>query len=304
MNNFRPDKPWSNPYLLLTITALIWGGNAVAGKLAVGHVSPFLLTWLRWLVAIGILLPFAIAHLKQDWQEIRKNLGYLILLGIIGFAFFNNLMYLALNYTSAINVTIEQSSMPLIVFLLNYLFYRTKVTFFQIIGFTLTLLGVVITVTRGDLGGLLIQTFNIGDLIMIAAVMFYGIYSVLLKNKPDIHLFSFMTVLGLAAFLGTTPLVVYEAASGSLIWPDFQGWCIVIYAAVFPSFVSQTLWVLGLGKLGSNRAGVFISLVPVFGALLAVLILGEAFKLYHALGMALVLGGISLAQKNAAIRPA
>ena len=294
--------PLAHPYVLLTITALVWGGNAVAGKLAVGHVSPFLLTHLRWMFACAVLLPFGLPHLRREWLEIRANLPFLVTLGIIGFAIFNNLMYLALNYTSAINVSIEQASMPLIVFALNYVLFRTRVTAYQVIGFIITLLGVLLTATRGDLLSIANQNLNVGDVIMLGAIMVYGIYSVFLKNKPQIHLLSLMSVLAIAAYIGTIPFAAYEYSSGSLIWPDFQGWGVVIYAALFPSLVSQLFWVMGLEKIGSNRGGLFINLVPIFGALLAIVILGEKFQLYHALGLTFVLGGIALAQKTTAIR--
>lgn len=291
-------SPLTNPYFLLAVTAFIWGGNAVAGKLAAGHVSPFLLTWLRWLVASAVLFPFAWPHLKRDWPVIRNHLPFLAVMGATGFAIFNNLMYLSLNYTSAINVAIEQASMPLLVFVLNYLIFRTRVTTYQVIGFAITLIGVAVTVTRGNLLTINQQQLNIGDLYMLAAVMFYGIYSVFIRSKPDIHLLSFLAVLGLSAFVATIPFLVYEIVTDSLLWPDMQGWGVVIYAAILPSLVSQLFWVMGLEKIGSNRGGVFINLVPIFGALLAIVILGEQFHLYHAAGLVLVLGGIALAQRN------
>lgn len=286
-----------HPYVLLTITALVWGGNAVAGKLAVGHVSPFLLTHFRWILACAVILPFAWPHLKRDWPVIRRHLPFLCVLGITGFAIFNNMMYLALTYTTAINVAIEQASMPLIVFALNYLLFRTQVTLFQVIGFIITMVGVIITATRGDIFSLASLDLNIGDLIMLGAIMVYGIYSVFLKNKPDIHLLSFMSVLAIAALFGTIPFVLVEYANGATLFPDLQGWGVVVYAALFPSLVSQLFWVMGLEKIGSNRGGLFINLVPIFGALLAILILGETFQLYHAIGLGLVLGGIALAQR-------
>lgn len=290
---------FTNPYLLLTITALVWGGNAVAGKLAVGHVSPFLLTFLRWIIACCVLAPFAWPHLKKDWPKIRERLPFLIILGVVGFAVFNNLMYLALNYTTAINVSIEQASMPLIVFGLNYILFRTRVSTFQVIGFAITLTGVAVTATRGNLFSIAEQNLNFGDILMLGGILVYGIYSVLLKNKPDIHVMSFILVLGMAAILGTIPFAAYEYAIGATIWPDTKGWGVVVFAGLFPSLVSQLFWVMGLEKIGSNRGGLFINLVPIFGALLAVLILGEKFQLYHAIGLVLVLGGIALAQKTA-----
>ncbi|MEL7429131.1 MAG: DMT family transporter [Pseudomonadota bacterium] len=289
----------TNPYVLLTITALVWGGNAVAGKLGAGHISPFLLTLLRWIIACLVLLPFALPHLKRDAGVIRENFWFLFLLGATGFAVFNNLMYLALNHTTAINVAIEQASMPLIVFALNYILFRTRITLFQIVGFAITLIGVAVTATRGDLLSIATLDLNIGDVMMICAIMFYGIYSVLLRKKPQMHLFSFLFVLGLSALVTTIPFAGFEYATNRLLWPDLQGWGVVFYAALFPSLVSQLFWVMGLEKIGSNRGGLFINLVPIFGALLAVLILGEKFQLYHAVGLALVLGGITLAQKTA-----
>lgn len=291
----------THPYLLLTITALVWGGNAVAGKLAVDHVSPFLLTLLRWTVACAVLLPFAYPHLKKDLPVIRRHFWFLFALGVTGFAVFNNLMYLALNHTSAINVAIEQASMPLIVFALNYILFRTRVTLFQVAGFLITLVGVAVTATRGNLFSLGEQGLNFGDMLMISAIMVYGTYSVFLKNKPDIHLLSFLSVLGFSAFIGTIPFAVYESVTDTMIWPDAQGWGVVLYAALFPSLVSQLFWVMGLQQIGSNRGGLFINLVPIFGALLAVLILGEQFQTYHAIGLVLVLGGITIAQKSARV---
>ena len=276
----------------------MWGGNAIAGKLAAGHASPFLLTFLRWVLACVILLAFSHTYIRRDLKTIKTHWKFLFLLGAFGFAIFNGLMYLALNYTSAINVAIEQASMPLIVFVLNYILFKTKVTSYQVIGFIITLIGVAITVTRGNILGLGDQSLNIGDLIMLFAIMVYGIYSVLLKNKPDIHPLSFLSVLGLSALITTIPFVLFEMNNNSLLWPDTTGWGVVIYAAIFPSILSQLFWILGLEKIGSNRGGVFINLVPIFGAIFAIIILKEQFQAYHAIGLVLVLSGITLAQKQ------
>lgn len=294
----RPSTQHS-AYILLSLTALLWGGNAVAGKLGAGHVSPFLLTWLRWIIASSILIIFSIQHLKRDQTMIKKHWKFLFLLGAFGFATFNALLYLALNHTTAINVAIEQASMPLIVFILNYVLFKTKVTAYQIIGFVITLIGVSITVTRGNIFSFNTQSLNIGDLLMLAAIIVYGMYSVLLKNKPDIHPLSFLSVLGVAALITTTPLLAYEVSSNAVIWPDLRGWGVVLYAGIFPSVLAQLFWILGLDKIGSNRGGLFINLVPIFGAILAILILGEKFEAYHAMGLLLVLGGITIAQKQA-----
>ena len=141
-------------YILLVITTLGWGGNAVAGKFAAGHISPALLTSGRWLLALLLLLPFALPHLRREWPVIRAHFLFLLVMGTVGFALFNNFYYLALNYTSAINGAIEQAAMPLLVFAANFLLFGQRVSNSQIVGFFISLTGVALVVTNGNLPGL------------------------------------------------------------------------------------------------------------------------------------------------------
>ena len=249
------------------------------------------------MTACLIISPFALPHLRRDWPIIRQNLPFLFFLGATGFAIFNNLMYLALNYTSAINVAIEQASMPLFVFALNFILFQIRTTWLRISGYTLTLFGVLITATGGEFSMAAALTINLGDLLMICGMMAYGIYSVFLKNKPDIHILGFFFVLAVSALITSIPFSAYEAASGRLLLPDMQGFWVIMYTALFPSIVSQLFWVRGLEMVGSNLGGLFVNLVPIFGSILAVIILGEQFQLFHAVALALVLGGIWIAQK-------
>ncbi len=292
------SKPSTSAYALLTITAVFWAGNAVAGKFAVGHVSPFMLTTLRWTLACLILLPFSFRHLRKDAAEIRAHLPFLVFLGLCGFAVFNNFLYLALNHTTAINAAIIQAAMPLVVFGLNFLLFRDRATRFQIVGFSLTLIGVMLTATRGSPFALAANTLNYGDVLMLFAVLAYGIYSVFLSKKPDIHLLSFIFVLACASLAGSLFFSASEAMMGNLVLPDVRGWAVVVYTAVFPSLVSQLFWVMGIERIGSNRGGVFINLVPIFAAMLAVFLLGEQLELYHVAAIFLVLGGVTLAQRT------
>lgn len=293
---------FGQPYFLLTLTAFFWGGNAIAGKIAVGHISPFLLTTSRWFVAMALIYPFAINHLKRDWPKIKPRLPFLIALGAIGFCVFNNLMYLSLVYTSAINVAIVQASMPLIVFFLNFALFQLLATRLQIIGFLLTLIGVITVASAGNLETLTTLAFNIGDLLMLIAIMFYGVYSVFLKNKPDIHWLSFIAVLGTAAFVTSIAFSIWEYQTNTIIWPDTTGFLVVLYTAIFPSLLSQVFWMRGLEIIGSNRGGVFINIVPIVGSGLAILILGEQFRLYHAIALVLVIGGVWLSQRTVKTR--
>ncbi|WP_457940018.1 DMT family transporter [Mesorhizobium sp. 10J20-29] len=285
-------------YLLLVLTTLFWGGNAVAGKLAIGHVSPMLLTALRWGVAMVVLWLIGHKQLRIDWQLVRGNLPLLMALGFLGFAVFNIALYSALLYTTAINVSIEQAAMPMLIFAANFLLFRLRVTWLQIVGFVLSISGVALTASHGDPRELLALNVNFGDLLMLIGVIVYSAYTVALRLKPAIHWQSLMIVLTGVAFVGTLPFVAAEFYAGAGIVPDVQGLGVVAYTIFFPSIVAQIFYIKGVEMIGANRAGLFINLVPIFGTLLSVMILRETFHLYHGIAMVLVLGGIWLAEAS------
>ncbi|MEM8750583.1 MAG: DMT family transporter [Pseudomonadota bacterium] len=293
-----------NPHLLLTITVFIWGGNAVAGKFAVGHISPMVLTLSRWAIALAIVAAFAKPHMQRDWAAIRTHWVYLLLMGGIGYTAFNFFLYSALQYTSAINVALEQSAMPVVIFVLNYLIYRTGITWLQVCGYLLTLVGVIVTVSAGDPLALITGDggtgVNRGDILMIGAALCYGGYSVALRSKPQMHWLSFLTCLVAGALLFSVFGVAFEYALGNAQMPTtLQGYLVALYAGIFPSLVAQGFFIAGVAALGANRAGLYINLVPVFAALLAVSLLSEKLQLFHAVAFVLVVGGIMIAQRNA-----
>ncbi|MER8755051.1 DMT family transporter [Mesorhizobium sp. M0976] len=283
-------------YLFLLFTTLLWGGNSVAGKLAVGHISPMTLVFLRWLLAVLILLPIGWATLRQDWPVVRRHWLLLGGLGACGFAFFNTIFYTALNYTTAINVSIEQAAIPIVIIIANFVFFRLRVNGVQIIGVVLTIAGVAVTVSHGDPRQLLRLDLNFGDAIMLIAVLCYSFYSVGLRLKPVIRWQSLMLALSVAALITSLPFFLWEIAVGKVIVPDARGWAVAFYTAIGASVISQIFYIRGNELIGANRAGLFINLVPIFGTLLSVLIVGETFQLYQALALALVLSGISLAE--------
>lgn len=285
-------------YVFLTITALLWGANAVAGKLAVGHISPMLLTSARWGTALAILLAFTLPQLRRDANTIRANLPLLAGYGMFGFAFFNILLYSALEYTTAINVAIEQAGMPMVIFLANFILFRIRASWAQVAGFVLTVAGVAITASSGSLPRLIGLQLNQGDALMLLAVLFYGGYTVALRYKPVLHWQSMITVMAASAFLTSLPFSAYEAMRGTIIWPDTTGWLIAIFTAVFPSLIAQVMFIKGNEIIGSNRAGIFINLVPIFGTLMSVMILGEMLHVYHVVALVLVLGGIWLSERG------
>ncbi|MER8531805.1 DMT family transporter [Mesorhizobium sp. M1005] len=283
-------------YLFLLFTTLLWGGNSVAGKLAVGHISPMTLVFLRWLLAVLILLPIGWGTLRQDWPVVRRHWLLLGGLGGCGFAFFNAIFYTALNYTTAINVSIEQAAIPIVIIIANFVLFRLRVNRVQIAGVVLTIIGVAVTASHGDLRQLLKLDLNFGDAIMLVAVLCYSFYSVGLRLKPVIRWQSLMLALSVAALVTSLPFFLWEIAAGKVIVPDARGWAVAFYTAIGASVISQIFYIRGNELIGANRAGLFINLVPIFGTLLSVLIVGETFQLYQALALALVLGGISLAE--------
>jgi len=283
-------------YLFLLSTTLLWGGNSVAGKLAVGHVSPMTLVFLRWVLAVVIMLPVGWRAFRQDWPELRRHWPLLAGLGACGFTTFNVIFYTALNYTTAINVSIEQAAIPIVIILANFVLFRLHVQRLQIVGVALTIVGVALTASHGDLSQLLKLDLNFGDAIMLVAVLCYSLYSVGLRLKPAIRWQSFMLALSFAALLTSLPFFVWEVAAGRVIIPDARGWAVAFYTALGASVVSQIFYIRSNELIGANRAGLFINLVPIFGTLLSVLIVGEQFELYQGIALALVLGGIALAE--------
>lgn len=283
-------------YLFLLFTTLLWGGNSVAGKLAVDHISPMMLVFLRWILAVLILLPIGWRTLQEDWPVVRRHWLLLGGLGACGFAFFNAIFYTALNYTTAINVSIEQAAIPIVIIIANFVLFRLRVNRVQIAGVVLTIIGVAVTASHGDLRQLLKLDLNFGDAIMLVAVLCYSFYSVGLRLKPVIRWQSLMLALSVAALITSLPFFLWEIAAGKVIVPDARGWAVAFYTAIGASVISQIFYIRGNELIGANRAGLFINLVPIFGTLLSVLIVGETFQLYQALALALVLGGISLAE--------
>lgn len=290
---------YNNAYLILIITTALWGGNTVAGKLAIGEVTPMVLTACRWIMAASIFLVVAWPHLKRDWPKIKPRLPYVFLMGFCGFAGFNLFLYTSLVFTTAVNVAIIQAGIPMVIFFLNFFIFRIKTTLMQVVGYTLTLFGVILVVTKGSPQDLIAMIFNIGDIIILGGVFLYAAYSVGLKSKPDIHHLSLMASFATAALIISIPFAAVETIAFEGQWPStVDGILIALYAGVCAAALSQFLFMRGVELIGSNRAGIFINFLPVFGSLFAVLILGEEFALFHLIALILVVGGVMLAQKK------
>ncbi|SIQ37168.1 EamA domain-containing membrane protein RarD [Rhizobium sp. RU20A] len=286
-------------YLFLTIATLFWGGNAVAGKMAVGHVSPLLLTSMRWAVALAIILAVMTPQIRRDWPKVKESWKLLMGLGVVGFTLFNVLLYTALNFTTAINVSIEQAGIPVVIFLFNFILFRIKASPAQMLGFTVTLIGIITTATHGNITAIGSLSLNFGDLLMLGAVLCYSVYTIMLRWKPAVHWQTLIAASAFGALVSALPLLAFEFASGAMIAPDVTGWSVILYTAIFPSLASQVLYVRGVELIGANRAGLFINAIPIFGTLLSLLFLGEALQTFHVVALLLVLAGIAIAERGA-----
>ncbi len=289
---------FGNPFLLLTLTTLMWGGNTVAGRLAIGEVSPMAVVALRWGIVSAVMVAITWRQVVSEWPILRENLGKMTVMALFGFTGFNTLFYIAAHQTTAVNLGIIQGSMPVLVLIGAVLAFGVRVRLLQIMGILLTLAGVAMVAAQGDLQLLLNLSVNPGDGIMLIASLFYAGYTVSLRNRPKVSGTVFFTVLSVAAAITSLPGLAYEASAGTLLWPTPFGWLVVLYISLFPSCIAQLFFMRGVEIVGPARAGVFINLVPIFAAGLAILILGEPFHLYHALALVLVFAGIWLSERK------
>lgn len=286
----------SNPYLLLTLTMLMWSANGIAGRVAIGEVSPMVIVTLRWLISCSLLFAFAFSRIREDWLVLKNHIVRLVLGAIFGFTGFNALFYLSAHHTSAVNMTILQGSLPIFVLMGAALFQRTPLTLLQAIGIPFTLAGVIAVASQGQLDVLLAFNFNIGDIGLVIACLSYAIYTLMLRNRPKVSGIGFFAIVAMAAFITSLPLLGLEMALGEAQWPTVEGWMIVAFIGICPSLLAQLFFLKAVELIGPGRAANFTNLVPIFGPLLAIILLGEPFHLYHAVALMLVLGGITLAE--------
>ncbi|MEJ0097312.1 MAG: DMT family transporter [Bauldia sp.] len=283
-------------YLLLAFTMLCWGANSVAGRLAVGQVSPMVIVCLRWAIVAGILAAIASRGLLRAWPELRRSWLKIVLMALAGFSIFNALYYVAAHHTTAVNMSILQGSIPILVVAGALILHRTGVGLFQLVGIALTLIGVAVVATAGHLGTLAAFQLNLGDGLILVACVLYAGYTLALRNRPRVSGLIFFAAMAIAAFFSSLPLLGYEVLTRTVQWPTAEGWLILAFIALFPSFLSQLSFMRAVQLIGPGRAGLFINLVPLFGALLAVLLLGEPFALFHLVALVLIIGGILAAE--------
>jgi len=288
----------NQPYLLLSITALCWAGNAIVGRHAAGHIPPVTLSFFRWGLAFLIILPLAWKHLKQDWKTIRSGLGTMVFLSLTGIAAFNTLQYWALEHTQALNTLLLQSAGPLFVAVWSLILLGVRLTPAQALGVALSMTGVLVILLHGHLTALTGIAFNKGDIIFTVALAIFGLYSVMSLKRPNIHGLSFVGFTFGCGAACLIPLWIFELLTRPVMQFDTANLLSLFYVAVFPSTLAYLCFNRGVQLIGANRAAPFFHVVPVFGSIMAIAFLGEQPQLFHIVGFALVLTGVFVASRK------
>lgn len=291
------SRIWDAPYVLLTLTALLWAINMVVGRSMAGSVPPITIACLRWFGATLIILPFAWRQLRADAPVIRQHFWRLVLLSACGIACYNAMSYYGLQYTQAVNGLLVQSMGPLMVGVWSLVLFRDRLSGGQIAGVLVSLAGVIMIISRGDIDTLLHLSLNAGDVWILGALVIYALYTAILRVRPPLGPLSFLTSIMAIGGVLLMPFMVWELNSGAVLHFDRFTLSVLAYVATAPSLVAYLAFNRGVQLVGANRAAPFFHLMPVFGSALAILFLGERLAWYHGAGYALVVAGILTATR-------
>jgi len=298
MKNKISKINFNNPHVFLILAALFWGFNAIAGRSAVGEISPLLIVTSRWLGVLILLTFICKNEILIEFKTFKLNFSWFLVMGLFGFTGFNSLYYISAHHTFAINLGIVQATMPAFIIIISMFWLNTKINLLQIFGLVITFLGVLIVVSKANFNLLFNLQVNDGDLIMIFACIFYAVYAVGLKKKPNVSNLVLMTFFSYIAFLGSLPGLIYEISSGEFLLPTVKGVFILLVIIIFPSFLAQIFFIKGVEKLGPSTSGLYTNLVPIFTAILAVIILNESFYFYHLISLFVVFLGIYIFERK------
>ena len=285
---------------MLILATLFWAGNFIVGKVAfVENIPPMSLVFFRWSLVWLILLPFTYKDVLKYKVVILKNLPLLFFLALTSVGLFNSFTYLALVYTQVINASLFNTAIPAMIILLCFIFKIEKTNRFQIMGLILSVLGILSIITKLDLNILFSLNFNRGDIIMIGGVITWGLYSSFLKKKkftlPLLTLVHILCTLGLFFIF---PQFLFELSQGQIIKLDINLGYILVYLALFPSIGSYYCWAGAVSIIGANRAGIFLSLIPLFSTIFAIVFFDENFYFFHFIGSILIVLGLLLSNKK------
>jgi drug/metabolite transporter (DMT)-like permease len=291
--------PFDPTYAALALTALLWSSNFVIGRAVRDDISPAALNFLRWAIALAVLLPFTYRDLRTHRETLLRHWKLVAALGFSGIAAFQTLCYVALTMTTALNTLLLLSLAPLAIVLASRAAFGERISRGQGLGLVTSLAGAGVLILQGKPSMLLEMGFNSGDLWMLLAIGFWATYSVLLRLRPaEVPPLALHTTSVGVGTLWMLPAFAWQAAQGAAMPATPAAWAGVLFIAFFSSALAHALWVRGVATIGPNRAGVFIHLMPLFGAALAIAFLGERLQAYHIAGGALVLAGVALANRK------
>ena len=285
---------------MLVCASLFWSGNFIVGKFAfLTDIPPLSLVFYRWLLVWIILLPFTYKEILKYKDVILKNLPFLFFLGLTSVGLFNSFTYLSLIHTQVINATLLNAAIPAIIILLCFLFKIESTNKFQIIGLIVSIIGIISIITKLNLDILVSLDFNKGDLIMVGGVLSWGIYSTLLKKKTfTLPLLTLVHIICTFGLICVTPQYLYELSQGQIIKFDINLVYTLIFLAIFPSIGSYYCWAGAVSIIGANRAGISLSLIPLFSTIMAIILFKEQFHFFHLIGAILIVVGLFLSNKE------
>ena len=272
-----------------------WAGNTIAGRMSTGEMSPMVVVFLRWFIISVFLICFLNKKLISSFKSISKKLVWLCLMGSLGLTGFNALFYIAAQNTTAINLGIIQGIMPAIILVGSVIIFKEVVNITKVVGLIIAFFGVLVVVSQGDYERVILLSFNYGDIVMLSACFFYSGFTLGLKNKPVIDPIVLMTYFSLSALIFSLPLLITEYYIGLTQFPATStAWLTILYIAFVPSFLAQVFFIRGVELVGASKAGLFINFLPIFAAILGVLLLGERLFVYHLISLFIVLLGVYL----------
>ncbi len=287
-------------YTFLILAALFWSGNFIIGKFAtLFEVPPLTLNFLRWVMVWFILIPFTIKEVLLKKRYIKKNFLVIGFMGVLSISTFNSVVYFALNFTQVINAVLMLSAIPVVIIIFSSIMKIEKTNIFQISGLILSITGVGTIISNADIQKIVSLNFNKGDLWMIVCVLSWSLYSTLLKkNKLELSQFALIQIMVSVGLIFLVPQFLYEQSIGLDLKINKAFIFILLYVVIFPAIAAYYCWQKAIELIGPNRSAMFIQLMPLFSALMAIIIFKEKFQLYHFLGAAFIVSGIYLSNRK------
>ena len=287
-------------YTLLVFATFCWSGNFIVGKFAyLFEVPPLTLNFFRWVSVWLLLIPFTYKEIYNKWEEIKKNWIIISFMGVITISTFNSVVYFALTHTQVINAVLVLAAIPAVTIIISSLMKVDKTNIFQLVGLLLSVIGISAIISNADLNKIFSLSFNKGDLWMLVCVLSWSLYSTLLKkHKFKFSQFSLIQLMVSVGIIFLIPQFLYEKSIGLEVNLNKSFFIILFYVVIFPALAAYYCWQKGVEIVGPNRATMFIQLMPLLSAVLAIIIFQEKFELYHFIGATFILSGIYLSNRK------